>query len=434
MSSALYSPWRPLVIFYGICCYSATAFMSSTPFCTRGVPKSIRSRSFGSSRLASTMTVTAADITTAGKLGEAETSALSDKYKSVLYLATDKGADKGIEPNGFASLRGLTTRHLPVDVKDGLSLQLATDALQALDELPAPALVVCSSGGRASAVQCLRKATEEGWTKDQTLAYALEMKLPFVKNPSLKDWVLATVAAREYKDELPLLFRPLYEETSWTYTFLLGCPVTKEAILIDPVDLTVERDLQVIKEMGLTLVAALNTHCHADHVTGSGLLAQKVPGCKSMIAKISGAKASIHLEPGNRVRFGRRYVEARATPGHTNGCMTFVTDDMKMAFTGDALLIRGCGRTDFQQGSPETMFESIWTQIFSLPHETSVYPGHDYRGRLMSTIGEEKRFNSRLSGKSKEEFIEIMNNLKLAYPKKIDVALPANLVDGVLAS
>ena len=258
--------------------------------------------------------------------------------------------------------------------------------------------------------------------------------MPFVNNPNLRDWVLATVAAKQYKNELPLLFRPLFEETSWTYTYLLACPVTKEAILIDPVDLTVERDLQVANEMGLKLVGALNTHCHADHVTGSGLLVQKVPGCTSMIAAVSGAKACVFLSPGDRVQFGTRYVEARATPGHTNGCMTFVTDDMKMAFTGDALLIRGCGRTDFQQGNPETMFESIWTQIFSLPHETLVYPGHDYKGRLVSTIGEEKRLNARLAGKTKEEFVAIMHNLKLAYPKKIDVALPANLVDGVHGS
>jgi len=293
---------------------------------------------------------------------------------------------------------------------------------------------MCSTGGRASAVRFLKKATEEGWTRDQALAYAQEENMPFVNNPNLRDWVLATVAAKQYKNELPLLFRPLFEETSWTYTYLLACPVTKEAILIDPVDLTVERDLQVANEMGLKLVGALNTHCHADHVTGSGLLVQKVPGCTSMIAAVSGAKACVFLSPGDRVQFGTRYVEARATPGHTNGCMTFVTDDMKMAFTGDALLIRGCGRTDFQQGNPETMFESIWTQIFSLPHETLVYPGHDYKGRLVSTIGEEKRLNARLAGKTKEEFVAIMHNLKLAYPKKIDVALPANLVDGVHGS
>jgi sulfur dioxygenase len=318
--------------------------------------------------------------------------------------------------------------------QNGLSLQLAADALKALDELPAPALVMCSTGGRASAVKCLKKAMEEGWTRDQALAYAQSEKLPFVNNCNLKDWVLATVAAKQYTAEPPLIFRPLYEETSWTFTYVLACPVTKEAILIDPVDITVERDLEVVGEMGLKLVGALNTHCHADHITGSGLLAERVPGCKSMIAAVSGAKACVHLSPGDRIKFGTRYVEARATPGHTNGCMSFVTDDMKMVFTGEALLIRGCGRTDFQQGNSETMFESIWTQIYSLPQETLVYPGHDYKGRLVSTIGEEKKYNARLAGKTKEEFVHIMNNLKLAYPKKIDVALPANLMDGVMVS
>ncbi len=171
---------------------------------------------------------------------------------------------------------------------------------------------------------------------------------------------------------------------------------------------------------------------HIDHITGSGLLARKVPGCKSMIAAAAGADATVKLQPGDRVQFGQRFVEARATPGHTDGCMSFLTDDYTMVFTGDALLIRGCGRTDFQQGSPDKLYDSIHTQIFSLPRETLVYPGHDYKGRLMSTVGEEKTYNPRLAGTSREAFAEIMHNLNLPYPKKIDASLPSNKVDGLL--
>ncbi len=135
--------------------------------------------------------------------------------------------------------------------------------MTALDELSGNALVVCNSGGRASAVKAMRKALEAGWTRDQVLAYAQEEKLPFLGNANLKDWVLATVAHAQYKAQPPLIFRPLFEETSWTYTYLLACPTTKEAILIDPVDLTVDRDMEVLEQLGLTLVAAVNTHCHA---------------------------------------------------------------------------------------------------------------------------------------------------------------------------
>ncbi|KAI4320687.1 hypothetical protein MLD38_034141 [Melastoma candidum] len=234
-----------------------------------------------------------------------------------------------------------------------------------------------------------------------------------------------------------LLFRQLFEKDSSTYTYLLA-DVThpdKPAVLIDPVDKTVDRDLSVVRELGLKLVYAMNTHVHADHVTGTGLIKTKVPDVKSVISRASGAKADVLIEPGDKIAFGDLFLEARPTPGHTLGCVTYVTGDgpaqpyPRMAFTGDAVLIRGCGRTDFQGGSSEQLYESVHSQIFTLPKETLIYPAHDYKGFTVSTVGEEMLYNPRLT-KDMDKFKDIMANLNLPYPKMIDVAVPSNMVCG----
>ncbi|MED6118116.1 Polypeptide N-acetylgalactosaminyltransferase 3, variant 2 [Stylosanthes scabra] len=235
-----------------------------------------------------------------------------------------------------------------------------------------------------------------------------------------------------------LLFRQLFEKESSTYTYLLAdaSHPNKPALLIDPVDRTVDRDLSLIQELGLKLVYALNTHVHADHVTGTGLIKSKVPSVKSVISKASGATADLFVEPGDKVQFGDLFLEVRATPGHTLGCVTYVTGDAsdqpqpRMAFTGDTLLIRGCGRTDFQGGSSEQLYKSVHSQIFTLPKDTFIYPAHDYKGFSVSTVGEEIQYNPRLT-KDEDTFKNIMANLNLSYPKMIDVAVPANLVCGV---
>uniref|UniRef100_A0A8C1MS32 Persulfide dioxygenase ETHE1, mitochondrial n=1 Tax=Cyprinus carpio TaxID=7962 RepID=A0A8C1MS32_CYPCA len=226
------------------------------------------------------------------------------------------------------------------------------------------------------------------------------------------------------------LFRQLFESESSTYTYLLADTDTGEAVLIDPVLETVDRDLQLITELGLTLKVALNTHCHADHITGSGLLKKKVFGLKSAISRHSGAAADLLLSEGDRIRFGKHSLTVRETPGHTDGCVTYVTEDERMAFTGDALLIRGCGRTDFQQGSAQRLYQSVHQKIFSLPGHCFVYPAHDYKGQSVSTVEEEKKFNPRLT-KTLHEFVSVMNNLKLPKPQKIDISVPANLVCGL---
>lgn len=229
-----------------------------------------------------------------------------------------------------------------------------------------------------------------------------------------------------------MLFRQLFDPETSTYTYLLADEQAREAVLIDPVLEQVERDLQMLRELDLTLRWAVDTHVHADHVTGLGTLRQRT-GCKTVLSERAGTGcADVLVKQGDRVPFGRYTLEVRETPGHTSGCVTYVTDDRAMAFTGDALLIRGCGRTDFQQGDARALYRSVHEQVFTLPDATMVYPGHDYKGRTASTVAEEKRWNPRLNtGRSVEDFVETMATLQLAYPTKIDIALPANLHCGV---
>lgn len=226
------------------------------------------------------------------------------------------------------------------------------------------------------------------------------------------------------------IFRQLLEYKSFTYTYLLADPETKEAILIDPVLETVDRDVKLVGDMGLTLKYGVNTHVHADHITGTGKIKEKIPTCKSVISAAGKAKADVLLKEGDKIKFGRFELEARSTAGHTNGCMTFVWHEKGMVFTGDALLIRGCGRTDFQEGDAGLLYENVHKKILSLPANFQLYPAHDYTGQTVTAVAEEKQYNPRLT-KPKNEFIEIMKNLNLPYPKQIDQALPANLVCGI---
>jgi sulfur dioxygenase len=224
------------------------------------------------------------------------------------------------------------------------------------------------------------------------------------------------------------VFRQLFDAASSTYTYLLGDTEAGEAVLIDPVFEHVRRDAALLRELGLRLVATLDTHVHADHVTGAWLLKTRC-GSQILLAEASAAaNADRLLRHGDRVAFGRRFLEVRATPGHTSGCLSFVLDDQTMAFTGDALLIRGCGRTDFQQGSAATLYRSAQQQILSLPADCLLYPAHDYRGITVTSVAEEKRYNPRLGGDvSVDDFAGYMNNLGLPHPKLMDIAVPANL-------
>ena len=225
-----------------------------------------------------------------------------------------------------------------------------------------------------------------------------------------------------------MIFRQLFDPQSSTYTYLLGDPQTREAVLIDPVFEQANRDGALIGELGLRLVATIETHVHADHVTGAWLLRKRF-GSAIVISADSGAEgADRYVRHGDRITFGKRYLEVRATPGHTSGCITLVLDDESKAFTGDALLIRGSGRTDFQQGDARTLYRSVRSQILSLPPACLLYPAHDYRGLTVTSVAEEQQFNPRLGGQAGEsDFVGYMQNLGLPHPKLMDVAVPANL-------
>ncbi|HIV70082.1 MAG TPA: MBL fold metallo-hydrolase [Candidatus Aquabacterium excrementipullorum] len=230
-----------------------------------------------------------------------------------------------------------------------------------------------------------------------------------------------------------MIFRQLFDAASSTYTYLLGCASTRQAVIIDTVFEQHLRDRALINELGLQLVAVLDTHCHADHVTGAWLM-QQATGCRIGISGRYGEGlqgADLRLDQGDRVTFGRRYLEVRATPGHTDGCISYLLDDHRMVFTGDCLLIRGAGRCDFQAGHAATLYHSITEQLFSLPDDCLVLPAHDYSGRTMSSVGEERANNPRIGGQADErDFVGFMENLDLPHPKQIAVAVPANMRSG----
>ena len=221
----------------------------------------------------------------------------------------------------------------------------------------------------------------------------------------------------------------LFDPASSTYTYLLFDEATREALIIDPVDEQIERDLAVLREHGLTLLWTVETHAHADHITSAGQLAELVGARTAAPSGCSIHTAAMQLKHGDILRFGQEQVTALHTPGHTAGSMSFLWRDH--VFTGDTLLINGCGRTDFQSGSPEALYCSLTQVLFALPNATTVWPGHDYQGRTHSTIGAEKLSNPRIAGKSLAEFRAIMEGLQLPRPKRIDEAVPANLHSGM---
>ncbi len=228
-----------------------------------------------------------------------------------------------------------------------------------------------------------------------------------------------------------MLFRQLFDPASSTYTYLLADAATRRALLVDTVFEQYERDRALLVELGLELVATLDTHVHADHVTGAWRFRDGL-GSKIVISANSGAEgADVYVGDGDMIECDSATVLVRETPGHTAGCITYVTKDYRMAFTGDALLIRSAGRTDFQQGDAHALFRSIRERIFTLPDDCLLYPAHDYSGRTVTTVAEEKQWNPRIGGEASEgDFVGYMRNLGLPHPKQIDVAVPANLKCG----
>jgi glyoxylase-like metal-dependent hydrolase (beta-lactamase superfamily II) len=231
-----------------------------------------------------------------------------------------------------------------------------------------------------------------------------------------------------------VIFRQLFDAESCTYTYLLGDEATHAAVLIDPVLEQLERDCALLAELGLRLECSLETHVHADHVTAAGRLRERLGARLGVGARTGVANADFALADGAVVRAGGVRLEVLATPGHTAGCVTYWCRAAGLAFTGDALLVRGCGRTDFQDGDAGALLRSVRERIFALPDETLLFPAHDYRGRTVTSVAEEKRWNPRLGlGVAREAFLALMAGLALAPPKRIAVAVPANLVSGLVA-
>jgi len=228
-----------------------------------------------------------------------------------------------------------------------------------------------------------------------------------------------------------MIVRQLFDKDSSTFTYLLADPATADAVLIDPVREQLERDLSLIRELGLTLRFVVETHVHADHVTAAGLLRART-GAKTVAGRAGAPCADLHVTDGDIIVFGESTLKVLETPGHTDDSLSLVAEGC--VFTGDTLFVRGTGRADFQNGDPEQLYASITEKLFALPEETIVWPGHDYRGHTSTTIGEEKRWNPRLAGKSREEFVAIMRALKLPAPKKLEEAVPENRRCGTPAS
>ena len=238
-----------------------------------------------------------------------------------------------------------------------------------------------------------------------------------------------------------MLFRQLFDRESSTYTYLLADPETRKAALVDPVLEQVERDFQLLRELNLVLKFCLETHIHADHITGTGKLRQ-LTGCQGILPVNAQANCADHfIRDGEIITLGKIEIKAYETPGHTDSHMAYlVNSDLASEalrdriLTGDALFIRGCGRSDFQSGDPGALYDSVTKKLFTLPDETLVYPAHDYRGHTVSTIGEEKKWNPRFVGRSRDNFIKFMNNLNLQIPKKMMEAVPANQSCGMVSA
>lgn len=229
-----------------------------------------------------------------------------------------------------------------------------------------------------------------------------------------------------------IIFRQLSDAETSTFTYIIADLQTKEAAIIDPVLEQVERDAKYISELGLTLKYILDTHVHADHITAASSLKKHFPAASYALGKHSQLLcADILLEDNEELSLGAVTIRSIETPGHTDNSVSYLVEGM--IFTGDALLIRGCGRTDFQSGDNHALWQSIKERVFTLPEDTLIYPGHDYKGFNVSSVWEEKRLNPRLKDENTEEqFVQIMDNLNLPYPKKIDASLPANMLCGVV--
>jgi len=372
------------------------------------------------------------DVLVSGDLPEAVVAELAIRCRGWLYLNAETDSNFCREA---IQRHGSRVHVLPFKPgKDVTSLHIA-EVVDKVRTLPRPLMIQCSSANRALVAMFLWLSAERGYTGASVETLAKDLQLDTLKPETLL-W-LQSQLPRLGEQHGPLTsrspeVRQLFDTESSTLTYLVSCPDTKEAVLIDPVLEELSRDLSLIQSLGLQLKYVMNTHCHADHITSGSEMRRVVPDMRTIISKSSGAKADVHIEHADSIRVGHLMFEVRATPGHTDGCVSYIlrTKTATFAFTGDTLLVRGCGRTDFQQGNARLLHENVHDRLFTLPGDTIICPGHDYKGRSVSTVEEERRYNPRLT-KSVQEFENIMKDLNLPYPAKIDSALPANMACGV---
>lgn len=325
----------------------------------------------------------------------------------------------------------------PTAPPDTASLDAAVAACRSLKT---PAVVQCTTATRAGAVVAAALVGRGGDAAALARAAGFKAGAAAPAQAWLRAWASEGGDGEGGQAAHPppppsLFFRQLFDAESSTYTYLLADPATRDAVIIDPVREQAGRDGDLIDDVGLNLIFAINTHVHADHVTGTAALRARFPACKSVISAAAGAVCDVAVEEGDAIIFGRHALRVLATPGHTAGCASYVIDSDPArpgVFTGDALLVRGCGRTDFQSGDAATLYDSVHAKLFALSDAYTVWPAHDYKGRTASSIGEEKAHNPRLGGgRTKEEFVETMASLGLPMPRKIGEAVPANMKCGV---
>lgn len=363
------------------------------------------------------------DLLLAGRVPVEAIEWVASQCKSWIVMLTHAEQNE----QDIASLEELATTGLAIE-QHPFSAAYVQDAaveklLEAIERLPKPLLLQCDTGGRASAVFMLYLARKRGYTAQGAQQVAQDMALKFWTGCAprwglLREWLWHQLPdGREMQLEhlqrkaSGAVVQQLFDFASSTFTYLVWDISTKSALLIDPVPTQKDRDLATVAKLGLELLYTLHTHVHANH-TISGRISKErqavhidVPGTQ--------AQCERHFKPGDNVCLGQLSLEVRATPGHTAGCVSYVlhgSEGPSMAFTGDALLIRGCGRTDSSEGNSYQLHNSVHAQIFSLPDDTIIYPGHDYKGRNVSTVAEEKQFNPLLI-KSKEDFAKLMLDL-----------------------
>lgn len=375
------------------------------------------------------------DVSLGGTLSACTVAALAPRYKSWLYL-NPKGLSSHFHAGPRISNRAVG---FPRDVieKAGCRLEIldffrppvppeqTEQLLATVSKLPRPLMIQCSTGTRSSALLTLWWAKQAGHNAEAALRMAEDLKClnRLMESGWLRDWLLPELQCPEFTQKpssAGYLLEQFFDPATCSYTYLVACKTTKEALLIDPEPSRTYRDLELIDEAGLQLKYVLNTHCHYDHVnmTGSDVI-KKLRHVRLLSSKESKAAADEFLSHGSTVPFGEYWLEVRETPGHTRGCLTYVLrgpDEPKVAFTGDALLVRSCGRTDFEEGNAGQLYDSVHREIFSLDPDTQIFPGHEYSGRNNSTVGEEKAFNARLTH-SREDFILLMAELELPPPR-----------------